>query len=68
VKQVLALVLAVVMFDIAVTPLNLLGIILTLLGGACYAVVEYKQKTSSSVTQHRSGSNVASSVKDRTCW
>lgn len=58
VKQVLTLMLAVVMFDIKVTPLNLLGIILTLLGGACYAAVEYKQKTSSNANQHTSRSNL----------
>lgn len=41
VKQVLTVALAVVIFDLHITPMNLFGITLTLAGGAAYAKVEY---------------------------
>ncbi|PVF96921.1 TPT-domain-containing protein [Serendipita vermifera] len=44
VKQVLTMASAVVIFDLVITPANLLGIVLTLLGGAWYALVEYREK------------------------
>ncbi|OSD00468.1 TPT-domain-containing protein [Trametes coccinea BRFM310] len=47
VKQVLTIVLAVAVFDLTITPTNALGIMITLLGGAWYAAVEYSEKTSS---------------------
>ncbi|KAK9382936.1 triose-phosphate transporter family-domain-containing protein [Kockiozyma suomiensis] len=48
VKQILTIVLAILFFHLAVTPMNAIGIILTLAGGAWYAKVELesKQKTS----------------------
>lgn len=44
VKQVLTILCAVVMFDLTITPANGLGILLTLIGGASYAAVEYREK------------------------
>lgn len=38
--------LAVSIFNLVITPLNLFGIVLTLLGGAWYAVIEYREKYS----------------------
>lgn len=44
VKQVLTILFAVSMFHLTITPVNALGIVLTLLGGAWYASVEYREK------------------------
>ncbi|KAJ7130270.1 TPT-domain-containing protein [Mycena epipterygia] len=44
VKQVLTIVCAVVIFDLTITALNALGIILTLVGGAWYAWIELIEK------------------------
>ncbi|KAH8106426.1 TPT-domain-containing protein [Phellopilus nigrolimitatus] len=44
VKQVLTILFAVFMFDLTITPVNALGILLTLIGGAWYASVEYREK------------------------
>ncbi|BGP15878.1 hypothetical protein JCM10213v2_003868 [Rhodosporidiobolus nylandii] len=44
VKQVLTIVLAVLIFNVALNPTNLLGISLTLAGGAWYAKVELNEK------------------------
>jgi hypothetical protein len=44
VKQVLTILCAVIIFDLTITRMNALGIGLTLLGGAWYARVEYKEK------------------------
>ncbi|KAJ7628404.1 triose-phosphate transporter family-domain-containing protein [Roridomyces roridus] len=44
VKQVLTVVCAVVIFDLTITPLNGLGIGLTLVGGAWYALIELGEK------------------------
>ncbi|KAI8990737.1 triose-phosphate transporter family-domain-containing protein [Trametes punicea] len=44
VKQVLTIVLAVVVFDLTITRTNALGIVVTLIGGAWYAAVEYCEK------------------------
>jgi len=44
VKQVLTVLLAVVIFDLTITPTNALGILLTLAGGALYAAVELQEK------------------------
>jgi hypothetical protein len=44
VKQVLTMASAVFIFDLVITPANMLGIVLTLLGGAWYASVEYREK------------------------
>ncbi|KAI4527040.1 TPT-domain-containing protein, partial [Schizophyllum commune Loenen D] len=44
VKQALTILLAVVIFDFMITPLNVLGISLTLIGGALYAWVELAEK------------------------
>ncbi|KAL5487472.1 hypothetical protein ACEPAI_5580 [Sanghuangporus weigelae] len=44
VKQVLTIVFAVFLFDLTITPLNALGIVLTIIGGAWYASVEYREK------------------------
>lgn len=44
VKQVLTIILAVIIFDLHITPTNLFGISLTLFGGAAYAKAEYDAK------------------------
>ncbi|KAJ7507185.1 hypothetical protein B0H11DRAFT_1970631 [Mycena galericulata] len=44
VKQVLTIVCAVVIFNLTITPLNALGILLTLVGGAWYASIELAEK------------------------
>ncbi|KAI0357006.1 TPT-domain-containing protein [Trametes cingulata] len=44
VKQVLTIVLAVSVFDLTITRTNAIGIVITLLGGAWYAGVEYQAK------------------------
>lgn len=44
VKQVLTIILAVVIFHLHITPMNLFGITLTLFGGAAYAKVELDAK------------------------
>ncbi|GAA5915666.1 uncharacterized protein JCM6883_000710 [Sporobolomyces salmoneus] len=44
VKQVLSIVLAVLIFNLVLNPTNLLGIVLTLFGGAWYAKVELQEK------------------------
>ncbi|KAI5120319.1 hypothetical protein M0805_000379 [Coniferiporia weirii] len=44
VKQVLTILIAVFLFDLTITPVNGLGIVLTLVGGAWYASVEYREK------------------------
>jgi hypothetical protein len=46
VKQALTILCAVWFFHINLTSLNALGIVLTLLGGAWYTVVEYRAKHS----------------------
>jgi hypothetical protein len=45
IKQVLTILLAVSIFNVHITPMNSIGILLTLGGGACYAAVEYTEKT-----------------------
>jgi len=44
VKQVLSIVLAVVIFNLSISAMNALGILLTLVGGAWYASVEYRER------------------------
>ncbi|GES83663.1 triose-phosphate transporter family-domain-containing protein [Rhizophagus clarus] len=44
VKQVLSIILAVVIFNLTITPTNGLGIFLTLLGGAWYARIELAER------------------------
>lgn len=44
VKQVLSIVLAVVIFNLSISGMNALGILLTLVGGTWYASVEYQEK------------------------
>ncbi|THH10116.1 hypothetical protein EW145_g1552 [Phellinidium pouzarii] len=44
VKQVLTVLIAVFLFDLTITPINAVGILLTLIGGAWYASVEYREK------------------------
>ncbi|KAK9492217.1 triose-phosphate transporter family-domain-containing protein [Lipomyces doorenjongii] len=54
VKQILTIVLAIMFFHLAVTPMNAIGIILTLTGGAWYAKVELenKQRNTSTAASH----------------
>ncbi|KAH9823072.1 triose-phosphate transporter family-domain-containing protein [Melampsora americana] len=47
VKQVLTIVLAIFIFNLVITPTNLFGITLTLVGGAYYAKVELDRKKTS---------------------
>ncbi|KAG5645152.1 hypothetical protein DXG03_006775 [Asterophora parasitica] len=44
VKQVLTILCAVVMFNLTITPINGVGILLTLVGGAIYTAVELKER------------------------
>ncbi|KAF8065238.1 triose-phosphate transporter family-domain-containing protein [Lyophyllum atratum] len=44
VKQVLTILCAVMLFDLTITPMNAVGIALTLVGGAVYASVELKER------------------------
>ncbi|KAF5352023.1 hypothetical protein D9758_009410 [Tetrapyrgos nigripes] len=44
VKQVLTILIAVFLFNLTITPMNMGGILLTLMGGAWYARVEYIEK------------------------
>lgn len=44
IKQVLTIVLAIAIFDLSISPLNQLGIALTLVGGAWYAALELGDK------------------------
>ncbi|CAH7690851.1 triose-phosphate transporter family-domain-containing protein [Phakopsora pachyrhizi] len=44
VKQVLTIVLAIFVFDLVITPTNLIGITFTLVGGAYYAKIELDKK------------------------
>lgn len=46
VKQVLTIVLAVVIFNLKISPTNALGILLTLFGGGLYGAIEYGEKRS----------------------
>lgn len=46
VKQVLTIVLAVILFNLTINGVNLIGISLTIAGGAYYSYVEYKSKQS----------------------
>lgn len=52
VKQVLTIVLAVFVFELDITPLNLFGISLTLLGGAWYARIELETKRRDAGKKH----------------
>lgn len=45
VKQVLTIILAVIIFNLALNPTNVFGITLTLAGGAWYAKVELQEKS-----------------------
>lgn len=44
VKQVLTILCAVTLFELTITPMNAVGIILTLIGGAMYTSVELREK------------------------
>ncbi|KAG8875192.1 UAA transporter [Tulasnella sp. 332] len=44
IKQVLTILLAVVIFNVRVSPTNVIGIFLTLAGGMWYAAIEYEEK------------------------
>ncbi|EGO01028.1 hypothetical protein SERLA73DRAFT_179063 [Serpula lacrymans var. lacrymans S7.3] len=44
VKQVLSIFFAVLMFNLAISPTNGMGILLTIAGGGWYAVIEYQEK------------------------
>jgi uncharacterized membrane protein len=44
VKQVLTILLAVLIFDLTITPANALGVVLTIVGGAGYAFVEFRER------------------------
>ncbi len=51
VKQVLTILLAVAIFNLTITPANAAGILVTILGGALYAWVEYEEKASKRVAR-----------------
>lgn len=46
VKQVLAILLSITLFNLTITPTNGLGILLTLIGGACYAAAGLREHKS----------------------
>jgi hypothetical protein len=46
VKQVLTILFAVTIFDLTISNMNALGILLTLSGGGWYAMVDYQEKRS----------------------
>ncbi|KAA1094634.1 UAA transporter [Puccinia graminis f. sp. tritici] len=46
VKQVLTILSAILIFKLVITPMNLLGILITLIGGAYYAKIELERKYS----------------------
>jgi hypothetical protein len=47
VKQVLTILSAIIIFDLVISPTNLLGILVTLMGGAYYAKIELERKYAS---------------------
>lgn len=49
-KQVLTIVLAVIIFDLTLSAANLLGVLLTLIGGIWYASVEYRERKRESLS------------------
>ena len=49
IKQVLSIILAVLLFNLSISYLNATGILLTLVGGACYSVVQLKFKNQKQV-------------------
>ncbi|KAG8966128.1 UAA transporter, partial [Tulasnella sp. 427] len=49
VKQVLTICLAVIIFDLHITPTNGMGIMLTLLGGMWFGAIEYQEKKAKSM-------------------
>ncbi|KAI3649781.1 hypothetical protein MP228_005413 [Amoeboaphelidium protococcarum] len=51
IKQVLSILLAVSIFDLTITSLNGLGILITLVGGAWYTFVEFQSKQKSLLQQ-----------------
>ncbi|GAA5843585.1 hypothetical protein JCM11251_007123 [Rhodosporidiobolus azoricus] len=59
VKQVLTIVLAVLIFNVALNPTNVVGISLTLAGGAWYASVELAEKTARAAAAAQSASRPA---------
>ncbi|GAA5958246.1 hypothetical protein JCM21900_000161 [Sporobolomyces salmonicolor] len=63
VKQVLTIVLAVLIFNVALNPTNLLGISLTLAGGAWYARVELQEKTARAAAAASTSSRVGEGEK-----
>lgn len=59
VKQVLTIVFAVAIFDLTITTLNALGILVTLMGGAWYAYEEHLDKTRSHKFRRHSAGRAA---------
>ncbi|WVO16811.1 hypothetical protein L204_104497 [Cryptococcus depauperatus] len=53
-KQVLTIALAVILFNIPITPTNGIGIALTLIGGGWYGYVEYQEKNKKTKVLERS--------------
>lgn len=49
VKQVLTILSAIIIFELVISPMNLLGILITLVGGAFYAKIELERKYSSKI-------------------
>ncbi|KAJ3160164.1 UAA transporter [Geranomyces michiganensis] len=67
VKQVLSIVLSVAIFQLHITTTNAAGILITLLGGAWYTYVEYREKSSlssSSAPTAKSFISASSSTDD----
>ncbi|GAA5997930.1 uncharacterized protein JCM10292_006916 [Rhodotorula paludigena] len=66
VKQVLTIVLAVLIFNVSLNPTNLLGITLTLAGGAWYARVELQEKTARAAAANAATSGLGAPAPAKT--
>ena len=67
-KQVLSIVLSIFIFSLKTTPLNALGISLTLLGGALYTSVELKRKNSIQIANFLSLKNKLINLQPGLKW
>lgn len=65
VKQVMTIILSILFFNLVVNFTNSVGIILTLLGGAWYAKVEFDRKQESQSSVKLSADNEEKALSDR---
>lgn len=57
--------MAVIIFNLSLSPMNLFGITLTLAGGAFYAKVELQEKAKNAPTNLGSGSRNVTNVSEK---